>query len=641
MVPPRRQTRRRKKTRQILCSIPIPKIASNSSSNDAGKDFYEYINGDWLGKVLIPPYLNEMSISGEIEDCVYKVTKRILEESSAGVFSDIRSSCFHGGANSVEYLRDVLKEVDCMKSADDVFDALFILCKRGVTGLFDIGTYAEPADHKTVRLFLSGSICSLKKAYYFDTKIIYHYKALLHKLGADFHIEGLEKIISTERIFMQEFVKTRIKIRTRVKGSGLERKFPSIPWRRLFEIIGVPQWKKMILYYTDPYWLRFVGAKVRSVPIKYWKWYIARCYIISALPYLPAPYSNYNFEFFGKVLMGQKAKLPKEYLLVKIVHTYMIDDFSRIFWEKAGDTKLVAEVDTFAKTLVESAKERLETVDWLGYKTRRLAIKKVDNMIIQTVRPAEWTEVPRVIMDPRNLLKNIHTLGSRSLAILLGRLGKEYTFWEEPLYAVNAFYFSNTNKMIIPYASCLPPFYSVSQDAAWNYGSLGSVIGHELCHAFDQEGKEIDEDGQKKRWWTRKDNLHYNRRTRGLMKLFSHEKVHGKRVSGKDTLSENIADLGGLGIALQALKDALQNQGIVDPIKVKEEYKKFFVSFAVSWRTTVREKKIDRALATDPHSPPYLRVNLVVRQFDEWYFAFDVRDDSPMYVKPEDRIRIF
>ena len=169
MVPPRRQTRRRKKTRQVLCSIPIPEIAFKSSSNDAdaqpGKDFYEYVNGDWLGKVLIPPHLNDMSVSGEVERCVSNVTKRILEESSAGVFSDIRSSCFHGGANSVEYLRDVLKELDCMKSPADVFDALFTLCKRGVKGLFEIGSYAEPGADKTVRLFLSGSICSLTVSY--------------------------------------------------------------------------------------------------------------------------------------------------------------------------------------------------------------------------------------------------------------------------------------------------------------------------------------------------------------------------------------------------------------------------------------------------------------------------------------------
>jgi predicted metalloendopeptidase len=362
---------------------------------------------------------------------------------------------------------------------------------------------------------------------------------------------------------------------------------------------------------------------------------------MNALPYLPSPYSDLNYEFSGKMLMGQKEKTPKEDLLVKVVHTYMNDDFSQLFWEKAGDPKLPAEVDAFAKTLVESAKERLETVDWLKYKTRKMAIKKVDNMIIQTVRPAEWTEMPMVVLDPRNLLKNIHDLGSRSLAILRGRLGKEYNFWEEPLYLVNAFYFGSTNKMIIPYATCLPPFYSAGQDVAWNYGSLGSIIGHELCHGFDEEGKEIDEGGEKKRWWTRTDNLHYNKRTKDLMKLFSHEKIHGKHISGKNTLSENIADLGGLGISLQALKDALQNKGIVDPIKVKEEYKKFFASFAVSWRTKARDKKMDRALKTDVHSPPYLRVNLVVRQFDEWYFAFDVREDSPMYVKPEDRIRIF
>jgi predicted metalloendopeptidase len=645
MAPPRRQTRRRKKSRQILCSIPIPDLASKSSSNnadadaDADKDFYKYVNGDWLNRALIPPHLNDISVSTELEKCISNVTKKILEDCSTGIFADIRSSCLHN-KDSLEYLRGVLKDIHCIQTPADVFDAVFTLCKRGIPGLFDISTYAEP-DTKTVRLFLSASLSSLKNAYHSDTKIIYHYKALLHKLGKMLDIEGLDKVIPTEKALSIQYSNIGRNVRTKVKGSGLERKFPGIPWGRLFESIGASEWKKMVMYYTDPSWFRYIARKVNSIPVKYWKWYIARCYIMNALPYLPSPYSDFNYEFSGKMLMGQKDKMPKEDLLVKVVHTYMNDDFSQLFWEKAGDPKLPTEVDAFAKTLVESAKERLETVDWLKYKTRKMAIKKVDNMIIQTVRPAEWTEVPRVTLDPRNLLKNIHNLGSRSLVILLGRLGKEYNFWEEPLYLVNAFYFGSTNKMIIPYASCLPPFYSKDSGAAWNYGSLGSIIGHELCHGFDEEGKEIDEEGEKKRWWTRTDNLHYNKRTKDLMKLFSHEKIHGKHVSGKHTLSENIADLGGLSISLQALKDALQNNGIVDPIQVKEEYKKFFASFAVSWRTKARDKKMDRALKTDVHSPPYLRVNLVVRQFDEWYFAFDVREDSPMYVKPEDRIRIF
>jgi putative endopeptidase len=643
MAPPRCQTRRRRKSRQILCSIPIPELVSKSSSNDAdpdaGKDFYKYVNGDWLSRALIPPHLNDISISTELEKCISNVTKKILEDCSMGIFADIRSSCLHN-KDSLEYLRELLKDIHCIQTPADVFDAVFDMCKRGIPGLFDISTYAEP-DTKTVRLFLSASLCTLKKPYHYDMKIMYHYKALLHKLGEMLDVEGLEKIIPTEKALNIQFTNIGRNVRTKVKGSSLERKFPGIPWGRLFERIGMSEWKSMKIYYTDPSWFRYIGRKVRTIPVKYWKWYIARCYIMNALPYLPSPYSDFNYEFSGKMLMGQKEKIPAEDLLVKVVHTYMNDDFSQLFWEKAGDPKLPEEVQAFAKTLVESAKERLETVEWLKYKTRKMAIKKVDNMIIQTVRPAEWTEVPKVVLDPKNLLKNIHELGARSLAILRGRLGKEYNFWEEPIYLVNAFYFGSTNKIIIPYASCLPPFYSAGQNVAWNYGSLGAIIGHELCHGFDEEGKEIDEDGEKKRWWTRTDNLHYNKRTRDLMRLFSHEKIHGKHVSGRDTLSENIADLGGLGIALQALKDALQNKGIVDPIKVKEEYKKFFASFAVSWRTKMREKKIDRALKTDVHSPPYLRVNLVVRQFDEWYFAFDVRQGDPMYVKPEDRIRIF
>jgi predicted metalloendopeptidase len=362
---------------------------------------------------------------------------------------------------------------------------------------------------------------------------------------------------------------------------------------------------------------------------------------MNSLMYLPSPYSDMHYDFFGKSLMGQEAKLPKEDVLVRTVHNYMTDDFSQAFWEKAGDPQLVDEICDFTNTLIESAKRRIETADWLLYKTRLMAVKKIDKMLIQTVRPEEWSPVPKVTLDPKNFLKNVHTLGERAIQTMLGRIGEKHDYWEEGIYRVNAYYFSQINKIMIPYGSCISPFYSKIEGTAWNYGALGSVIGHEMCHGFDREGKEYDENGKRKNWWTRKDNLHYNKRTKSLIKLFNRQKIGRKHVDGRDTLSENIADLGGLGISLQALKDDLQKRDVVDPEDVKEEYRKFFIAFAVSWRTKARARKLERALLSDPHSPAYLRVNLVVSQFDEWYAAFGIGEGAKMFIKGDERIRIF
>jgi predicted metalloendopeptidase len=194
--------------------------------------------------------------------------------------------------------------------------------------------------------------------------------------------------------------------------------------------------------------------------------------------------------------------------------------------------------------------------------------------------------------------------------------------------------------MIIPYGTCVEPFYIHGRDA-WNYGGLGAIIGHEMCHGFDEEGKEFNEHGQKKRWWTNSDNRSFSRKTKELVALFKKQIVEGGHVDGNKTLSENIADLGGLAISLQALQDSLKERGVVDEEDVKKEYREFFISFATSWRTKYRPKKLKSSLGEDPHAPAFLRVNLIVSQFEEWYTAFDVKKGDKLYIEPEDRIRIF
>jgi putative endopeptidase len=217
-----------------------------------------------------------------------------------------------------------------------------------------------------------------------------------------------------------------------------------------------------------------------------------------------------------------------------------------------------------------------------------------------------------------------------NMSNMLSRLGQINRYWDEGIYRVNAYYYSENNEIMIPYGTTYSPFYSSKKSMAWNYGALGSILGHEICHAFDDDGKTYDVHGQKKKWWSRKDNLRFNQKSKALIKLFHSQTVDGTHLNGKKTLGENIADLGGVAIALEALQNNLP-----EGADTQEAYREFFIAFAVSWRTKYRKQKLQRMIESDVHAPAEFRVNCVVTQFDEFYEAFDIEE------KPKEKIRIF
>jgi putative endopeptidase len=240
-------------------------------------------------------------------------------------------------------------------------------------------------------------------------------------------------------------------------------------------------------------------------------------------------------------------------------------------------------------------------------------------------------------------LENLLQLGAWQTAYEISRLGEKRVNqkdWDEPVFAVNAYYYTQSNEMVIPLGSLYWPFYSSTAPLGWNYGGLGCILAHESTHAFDKEGKEYDPDGFPKKWWTPSDNRAYNKKTKSLIQLFSSQKILDNAVSGSLTLSENIADLGGMAIALDALRKHLEQHKVSEE-DCKKAYQQFFLSYAVSWRVKEKPEKTLQSLFLDHHAPPSLRVNLIVSQFDEWYKAFDILETDPMYIPPEKRIRIF
>jgi putative endopeptidase len=585
----------------------------------------------------MPAFENDFSVSEEVERCVYKKSLEILSEvNKSSPFAALRESCLDN--NDVDYIKSILAGVDCIDSADDIIKHFSAIAQSRITNIlnYQYKISANGLNH----LRLDSNVCALPLHYYSDSEKMSVYKKFLDEAGNLFGVEELSQIYEFEKTLATKYEELSSDDDYEIHGGKLPSKFPGIPWATWFERSGLIGWKKMKFFYNSPRWIRYIGKTLSRVSIGFWKLYLKRIYILHALPYLPSEYSDLDFRFFGRFLNGQTEKMPPMELYVNIVYKFFTDSFSELFWEKAGDPELVKEMDEFARSLVKAAKRRIQKTDWLQSATKIAAIEKVDRMKMNMVRPKKWHKSPEIQLDSKILLKNIYDLGNFNTMIMFSKIGTKEKVVSEGIYRVNAYYFSENNEIIIPYGTIISPFYSKSASPAWNYGALGSIIGHEMCHGFDEDGKEYSETGEKKRWWTRADNLAYQKKSGGLISLYNKQTVHGKHIQGENTLSENIADLGGLAISLEALKTSQAARGISGEAAL-HEFREFFIAFATSWRTKYRKEKLENMLYTDKHAPAFLRVNLVVAQMPEWYEAFAIGDDSPMYIPPEHRISIF
>lgn len=589
----------------------------------------------------MPNFENDFSVSEEVEQCIYKKSLEILSNvASDSPLSMLKDSCLHNRIqpNNVEYLKSILSTLQCIDSKEKLVKHFAALAQSRISSIFNYQYKISP--NCEVGLRLDSNICGLPISYYSDSKKMTEYKKFLDEAGDFFGINELSQIYEFEKTLVyksEEFFSTDDH---EIHGGKLPSKFPGIPWADWFENSGLIGWKHMKFYYNSPRWIRYIGKTFDRVSMGFWKLYLARIYIVHALPYLPAPYDDLNFHFFGGVINGQKEKMPKMELYVNLVYKFFTDSFSKLFWEKAGETYLEKDLEKFGKSLISAAKKRIMKTDWLEKSTKFAAVEKVARMKMNILHPKRWNHVPEIKLDPKNLLRNIYDLGNWNTNIMFSKIGSHDKVLTEGIYQVNAFYFSENNEIIIPYGTIISPFYSSSASPAWNYGALGSIIGHEMCHGFDEDGKEYSENGERKKWWTRADNSAYKRKSAELIYLFNKQTIYGKHIHGDSTLSENIADLGGLAISLEALKSSQARRGVVGS-EVLAEFREFFIAFATSWRTKYRKEKLENMLSTDSHAPAFLRVNLTVTQMEEWYQAFGVDETSPMYIPPEKRISIF
>jgi putative endopeptidase len=657
--------------KQTLNSNPIQflhaniKIPGFSPGVSPGKDFYTYINGEWLAKTPVPTYTSSYGVSEEVEAYIQKFLFREIYECQALAalgreattidakmgdaigrlaLSSLRES---KQPNNVDFLRRGVQTMGCMQGVDAVGRALGKMCRNNITTLIDI-SISPIGGHLGISIY-PGELGMPHASYYNEltpgnNNALYKYTELVKHVTKALEYDDLTSVVPIEA----EFAKTLVYAKTEsesqdLRGAELLTKYRHFPWVALFEGYGIDKklFQRATVRLNSPSWLKFLNQQFETLDLQNWYSLLALHTIIHAIPYLPPPFDELHFNFFDKFLRGQAEKTPQNILTLNIIRKQMPEPISYIFTKKYLSSEFKEKSTRFVKKILEAAAKRMEEVDWFSKGTRHRAAQKINAMKLSVGYSEYRMKSPRAppALQTDNLLANIYLLESATTEEKIHHLvrGMPKDFWEEGVYTVNAFYYHDTNEILIPAGSFFWPFYSDTM-LGWSYGGLGAIIGHEMTHAFDEEGCEYNERGLELPWWTAPDREHYKQKTQALVNLYGQQKILGHSVSGHKTLDENLADLGGLAIALDALKGELAS---ATEEEQKKQLRDFFISYAISWRTKEHNQRRLQRLVMDAHAPIELRVNLVVAQFEEWYQVFGIQTGDYLYIPPEERIRIF
>jgi putative endopeptidase len=598
-----------------------------------------------------------MGISEEIEETVRKdLMKTIDGLDSKHPLALLSRSIMnpHVQQNNVRDLRRFLQSFDCLRSMEDVGTAIGKLnrlqCRAPLTFTVSSDTY----ESNMCRVHIYEPVLGLPAKHHYQQKprnrVIMQYAALLKQVGHLLETEGLESVIPIETSVIPalskgDSLRNPDESYIPLKLHALETKFKHIPWREMLLVWGMPTdlMRKSTFIVTNDGYLDLLNRMCSTMDLDGWRTWLRACVTLTYLEYLPPPFDDLHYELFGRRLRGNVQKLPQRFLMLRVLQTFTTQSLSREFVADHVEDRVKDVATTLVYRLKAATQARIRKLAWMTPHTKQIAVEKVRAMRFQVAYPSEWyNECGGIEIDPERLFTNLSALATRDTVRMIKTLGEgcgeSRGTWADGSFDVNAYYYPDRNQLTIPAGMLRPPFFDLRRSVAWNYGGIGSAVGHEITHGFDADGKNYDIRGSYKDWWSEKDNEMYEKMTEDLVKLYDNQEYLGGRVNGRLTLSENIADLGGVAIALTALQAYLDDQKITDR---RDAYRDFFISYAVSWRNKDRPRKAEQSLYLDVHAPAPLRVNLVVRQFQEFYEAFGIGPEDPGWIPEKDRIQVW
>lgn len=636
-----------------------PIVPSPNTSMHPSVNFYSYINNHWQKHIHLPPYEDSYGVSEEIELSVRNNlfaainTKRI--ESPNHPISKLATSFLHTATqkSAVLDLQKVLNTFDCIKTPGGLAETIGYLnkiqCGAPLTFVIN-GAYRDsskcciylydpplglPSKHHYIPTGTSGT----------KSHILTKYSKLLQSIGKLMNIESLESAISTESHIIPFLSEEQSQESYTIRQ--LEIKYKHVPWRIMFESWGLTS--KYIdsaetqFIVTNPKYIHEFNTMFEYTIIDVWRTWMRAMAALHFVKYLPPPFDDLHSDLYDRSLKGVVQKLPQKNLTLQVLMNYTRHDLGHIFVDLYVKKNIKKHATQLIREIQNATLEKIQTLSWMTSITKHTALKKIKSMKLQIAYPETWqSETEHVEIDAKRPLQNILKLAAYDTQEMIHMVKnknckKKETIWNDGAFEVNAFYYPEANMIVVPAGILREPFFDLERSDAWNLGGIGAVVGHEITHAFDNDGRLFDEDGNYKNWWTTHDEDTFETMTKNVIEMYDGYSYMGGKVNGRLTLAENLSDLGGVAIALKVLNDKL-DASKATPQKRKKAYIDFFTSYAVSWRQKDRPKKAKQALLLDVHSPPLLRVNIVVKQFNEFYEAFDITEKDPGYIHPDMRI---
>jgi putative endopeptidase len=642
-----------------------------------GDDFYRYANGSYLGRTEIPPDRPAVGVFSKLADLANKRTVKLIEEaaksnppagSNARKIADLYNSYMDEAAiekTGLEPLRSHLQAIARIKDKRELARALGEGLRADVDplnntnfhtpNLFGIWTAPgfEDPDHYTPYL-LQGGLMLPDREYYLDNsqhmrdlrdKYQAHVAAMLQLAGYSdaparaARIVELEHSIAEKHLSLAENQDIH-KANNPWTQADFSAKAPGLDWAEYFAGAGLSQQKQFIVWQPSA----FTGesALVASVPLETWKDWMAYHLIERYAPVLPKALAEENFAFFGKELLGTPQQRPRWQRGVMVTNALLGDAVGQIYAKRYFSPQAKAEAQAMVANLIAAFRKRIDALSWMAPATKAEAKAKLGTLYVGVGYPETWRDYSKYEVKPDDLFGNVWRASLFKYHHDIGRLGGpvDRHEWSMTPQTVNAVNLPLQNALNFPAAILLPPFFDPQAAAAFNYGAIGAVIGHEISHTFDTEGSTFDSKGRLRDWWTPADLAHFQQVTAQLAKQYdAYQPFPDLHLNGKQTLAENIADVAGISAAYDGYHTALKGK----PAPVQDGFsgdQQFFIAFGQDWASKVRPAALRQQVLTDPHSPGEYRAD-TVRNIDAWYPAFDVKPGEKLYLAPDARVRIW
>ena len=641
-----------------------------------GDDFYEYANGEWMKRTEIPADHGEtfpgMPVVDEtdkrVEDLITGAAKGTAPGDKARKIADLYNSYMDEAgieAKGLKPLQPHLNAIAAIRNKRDLARALGETLRADVDPLNNtnfhtsnlFGLWVAPnfndVDHYTAYL-LQGGLRLPDREYYLsdsdamrDTRAKYqaHVATMLKLAGfsdADARatrIVELEHAIAEKHISLAENDDIH-KANNTWTLRDFNAKAPGLNWAEYLQSAGLSNQKSFIVW--QPTAFTAESALVASTPLETWKDWLAYHLIESYSFGLPKALADEQFAFFGKVLSGTPEQQERWKRGVQLVNGYLGDDVGQLYARRYFPPEAKAEVEAMVANLKVAFRKRIEALTWMNPVTKAEAEAKLDTLYVGVGYGESWHDYSNYEVKADDLFGNLWRGQLSGYHRQLARLGKPINRkeWSMTPQTINAVNLPLQNALNFPAGILQPPFFDPKAPAAANYGSIGAVIGHEISHTFDNEGSVFDSKGRVRNWWTPDDLAHFEAATAKLAALYdTYKPFPDLALNGKQTLGENIADLGGLAASYDAYKASVAGRNVPAQDGLSDD-QQFFLAFAQSWAEKGRDAALRQQVLTDGHSPGQYRA-LEVRNIDAWYAAFDVKADEKLYLAPTDRVRIW